>query len=363
MTSFFRHKIENAFTIPQKEGKVFEYFLTCISKLYAIGIWWKNKVQKPPKRLSCKVISIGNIVVGGTGKTPMTLYIAQMLKAKGFSITIISRGYEGLAGKQGAIVSDGRHFFLTPQEAGDEPYMMAVSLPDVPVLVGRNRYETGLVAIKKFNPKVILLDDGFQHQSVCRNVDLVLLDATHPFGNGALLPRGPLRESPAALERSTGIVFTRTQAISEEKRKLFSKPSFFCRHVPFLMRIAPEEKMHQEHLKASLDSLKGENVTVFSGIARNDLFFEEIHQAGANMQTSMGFKDHYEYAQEDLSRIMKIGESNRSKWIVTTEKDFARLGFVNPFKIALAVIGITLDFGPEADQFQKFILEKLSLSE
>ena len=317
MINFLHRKIENAFTIPQKKGGIFEYILTCISRLYEVGIWWKNRNQKPPRNLPCKVISIGNITVGGTGKTPMALYLAQMLKKEGFSTVVISRGYGGLSGKKGAIVSDGANLFLTPREAGDEPYMMAVSLPGISVLVGRNRYKAGLIAVEKFNPDVILLDDGFQHRSVYRDVDLVLLDEANSFGNNALLPRGPLREPIRALERSSGIVFTRAQMVSEEKRTLFSKPSFFCNHVPFLREIPPEEKMNSTHLKKSLDLLKGKNITAFAGIARNDLFFAEIRWAGANIQAVEEFRDHYKYTQKDLHRIMEIGKIHQSEWIAT----------------------------------------------
>src|SRR3989338_4045779 len=154
------------------------------------------------KRLTCKVISIGNITVGGSGKTPMAIYLAKKLKEKGRKVIILSRGYKGKV-KGIGVVSDGGNILLDPEDAGDEPYLMAAKLKNIPVIVGKDRYKAGLYAIEKFNPDVIILDDGFQHIRLARDIDFLLIDLRKGFGNGHLFPLGMLREPLSGLKRGT----------------------------------------------------------------------------------------------------------------------------------------------------------------
>ena len=163
----------------------------------------------PSHQLPCKVICIGNLTVGGTGKTPMTMHVAQELKRLGYNTAIVSRGYRGGAEGRGGIVSDGQSIQMGPEQAGDEPFMMARSLSGIPVIVGKNRYAAGMLAVSEFQSDVIVLDDGFQHLRLKRDIDLVLLDRLHPFGNSYLLPRGTLREPISSLERGSACILTR----------------------------------------------------------------------------------------------------------------------------------------------------------
>lgn len=146
-----------------------------------------------PKHLPCPVLSIGNLVAGGTGKTPLTAFLAQHLRAAGCRVAILSRGYGGRASGIN-VVSDGQRIFLKPPQAGDEACLLAQKLPGIPVVTGADRFQAGLQAWERFHPDLFLLDDGFQHFQLYRDLDVVLLDAARPFGNGRLLPRGPLRE-------------------------------------------------------------------------------------------------------------------------------------------------------------------------
>ncbi|HDL07382.1 MAG TPA: tetraacyldisaccharide 4'-kinase, partial [Desulfobacteraceae bacterium] len=155
-------------------------------------IFYEKKILLP-KKLPCKTISIGNLTVGGTGKTPMTIHVAHLVEKLGYKTAVISRGYKGKAEKNGGIVSDGRTIFMGQDEAGDEPFMMATKLKKVPVIVGQNRFEMGMLALKEFKPDVIIFDDAFQHLRLTRDIDLVLIDSIDPFGNKHLLPRGILR--------------------------------------------------------------------------------------------------------------------------------------------------------------------------
>ncbi|MBU4464115.1 MAG: tetraacyldisaccharide 4'-kinase, partial [Proteobacteria bacterium] len=200
-------------------------FLFIISLAYGYAVKLREFCYKigivKSKRLLCAVISIGNITVGGTGKTPMTIKVAQIIRRLGYKVAIISRGYKGGAEKTGGIVSNGHTILMESDKAGDEPFMMASKLKDIPVVVGQNRYKAGWLAIKEFDPDVIVLDDAFQHLNLKRDIDIVLLDCEHPFGNAHLLPRGILREPISALKRSDAFVLTRFDSVSDYIRQAF----------------------------------------------------------------------------------------------------------------------------------------------
>ena len=167
--------------------------------------------------LPCRVISIGNLTVGGTGKTPMTIYLARNLQQSGKSVVVISRGYKGAAESGGGIVSDGRNLLLDADQAGDEPYLMACRLPGIPVVVGKNRFEAGMLAVREFQPEIIVLDDAYQHLKLKRDINIILLDHDRPFGNSHLLPRGILREPKAALMRASACILTRSPQAADQE--------------------------------------------------------------------------------------------------------------------------------------------------
>ena len=246
-----KKNIEKVITSDDNHGNGwFVHFLSMVSKVYGGAVklrrnFYKQAVFKS-KRLPCSIISIGNITVGGTGKTPMTIYVAKVVKQLGYNVAVISRGYKGKAEKIGGIVSDGKALLMTPEIAGDEPYMIAKRLNDVPVIIGRNRFEAGRQAISKFDPDVIVLDDGFQHLKLQRDLDLVLLDYRKPFGNGHLLPRGVMREPASALLNANAVILTRSDAVngnemsSSLKRLHFyerNKPVYRTFHHPFVYKI------------------------------------------------------------------------------------------------------------------------------
>ena len=198
------------------------YFLSMASKIYGGGVKLRQKLYQKglvkSKRLPCMVISVGNLSVGGTGKTPMTIYLANLIQDFGNKAVVISRGYKGRAEKAGGIVSDGKVLLMGPETAGDEPYMMAVKLKNVPVIVGKNRFEAGMLAVRTFKPEVLVLDDAFQHLKLERDLDLVLLDCQRPFGNGHMLPRGIMREPVSALSRADALILTRSDVVPDAKK-------------------------------------------------------------------------------------------------------------------------------------------------
>jgi len=193
------YNIQAVMTGEKVAGPILHFLLMFLSMLYGFAvklrtILYDKKIVKS-RKLPCAVISIGNLTVGGTGKTPMTIYIAKLLKGLGYQPAVISRGYKGLAENKGGVVSDRQKVILSPEFAGDEPFMMAQNLKEIPVLVGADRFQIGMTAVTQFSLDVIILDDAFQHRRLYRDLDIVLVDDKSLFGNGYLLPRGGPRSS------------------------------------------------------------------------------------------------------------------------------------------------------------------------
>jgi tetraacyldisaccharide 4'-kinase len=369
-----KKKIERVITGDNKNGYGwFVPFLSMVSKVYGGAvklrrIFYKKAVLKS-KRLSCPVISIGNITVGGTGKTPMSIYVAQVVKQLGYKVAIISRGYKGKAEKIGGIVSDGRVLLMTPEIAGDEPYMMANRLKDVPVIVGKNRFKAGRQAIRNFDPDVIVLDDGFQHLKLQRDLDLVLLDYRKPFGNGHLLPRGVMREPASALFCASAIILTRSDTVNDnEKLSSLKKLRFYERkkpvyrtfHHPFVYKIINGEKKvfeknMQEALRQNPDGIKGRTVFAFSGLADNHSFRQTVKSLKCNLSGFMEFPDHHQYSERDLDEILSAAKKSMSECIITTEKDYVRIAHKIDWPDDLFVIGIKIDFGADKKRFNSYI--------
>ena len=373
-----KKKIERVITGDNKNGyDWFAPFLSMISKVYGGAvklrrIFYKNGIL-PSKRLPCSIISIGNITVGGTGKTPMTIYVAQVVKQLGYKVVIISRGYKGKAEKVGGIVSDGRIFLMTPEIAGDEPYMMAKRLKDVPVIVGKNRFKAGRLAIRKFDPDVIVLDDGFQHLKLQRDIDIVLLDYSKPFGNGHLLPRGVMREPASALLCANAIILTRSDTVNDNKassspKKLRSyerkKPVYRTFHHPFIYKTVKEEKTIFENsiqgtLRFSSASIEGRTVFAFSGLADNYNFRRTVKSLKCNLSGFMEFPDHHPYSERDLDEILSVAKKSMSECIITTEKDYVRIAHKIDWPYDLFVIGIEIDFGVDKKRFNSYIKDRI----
>ena len=330
----------------------------------------------PSRDLPCKVISIGNITVGGTGKTPMTIHVAGEFKRAGFKVVIVSRGYKGGAEKHGGIVSDGRTLYMDAEQAGDEPFMIACRLKGVPVVVGRNRFAAGMLAISKFQPDVIVLDDAFQHLKLKRDIDLVLLDHMRPFGNSHLLPRGVLREPVSSLSRGAACVLTRcrsgaekaTMSASAEIQTLIPGiPVFTSSYVPYWYVV---RRGAQKSFEAGpdifspkdLEQFKHRKVFCFSGIACNDDFQHTVKELGFNVTGLVEFSDHHRYTAKDLTTILRCAGDAGADRLITTEKDHARIAFKDPLPMELIVVGVKVSFGDNDRSFSSFLHDRLKLS-
>lgn len=281
------------------------------------------------KRLPCRVISIGNLTLGGTGKTPMVEAVANLLRQEGLRVGILSRGYGGSSRAALSVVSDGEKCLLSPDVAGDEPVLLAERLPGVPVLVGRNRYAAGMLAVERFSVEVIVLDDGFQHVQLARDLDILLLDASRPLGNGRLFPRGDLRERPTALARAHATVFTRwnpdsTHSSAAPKLPPLTPPIFYSQHQPLDLRVLNDGQI------LPLTALKGRRILAFCGIGAPDHFRQTLQRLEAEVVTCMTFPDHHPFARSEIEPLVQKAKDWGAEILVTTEKDGVRLRKYRP---------------------------------
>ncbi|MBI3326500.1 MAG: tetraacyldisaccharide 4'-kinase [Nitrospinae bacterium] len=287
------------------------------SQVYARG--WA-----PVKRLRCRVLSVGNLTLGGTGKTPLVEAIATLLRTHGYRVAVLSRGYGRRCQKPITVVSDGEKRLVSPEVAGDEPFLLAEHLPGVPVLVGNDRYITGMHAVERFGVEVVVLDDGFQHMQLARDLDILLLDAARPLGNGRLFPRGDLRELPSALSRADLIVFTRwepgTLVLLSPLRLPHPVPPLFCsQHEPADLRVL------QDGGTLPLASLKDRRILAFCGIGAPESFRRTLNRLGATVVAFLSFPDHHPYTQPELDDLARTAAAHGAEALVTTEKDGIRL--------------------------------------
>ncbi len=287
------------------------------NRLFDLGVLKQEKV-------GCPVVSVGNLTVGGTGKTPMVILLAGMLRDRGMRPAVLSRGYGGKSTSEVLVVSDGRQILAGPQEAGDEPVLIARRLKGIPVLAGAKRALTGRYARENFGVDVMVLDDGFQHRWIHRDLDVVLLDSRQPLGNGLLLPRGPLREPPSALERAGVVVFTRSQ---DSTGPLMEKElSGILSGRPVLRtRIRPTKLVGADGTELPLSFLTGKKVFAFAGIAQPDSFRQTLEGLGVVIAGFRAFPDHHRYTAEDWSRIEHDAGLARADIVLATEKDLVKL--------------------------------------
>jgi len=288
-----------------------------------------SKGLKKVRRLPCRVVCIGNLTLGGSGKTPVTLMSARLLREAGRRPVVLSRGYKRKGEKTDVvIVSDGVKLLAAPAEAGDEPFLLARSLPGVPVVVSSDRFAGGCAAIERFKPDVILLDDGFQHWGLVRDCDIVCLDATHPLKNLRLFPRGMLRELPSALRRAEAVIFTRTESaanLNEQERFVQAVNP----HIPlFRLRYALDACLpisSEETHPFSPEELMGKKIFLFCGIARPETFFKLAAQVAPRVEEKLAMPDHVHYDKERIRELSQAFSRTNAEILLTTEKDAVKL--------------------------------------
>jgi len=321
------------------------------------------------RKIPCFVVSVGNLTVGGTGKTPMTIHFAKLVQRYGYKTVVISRGYKGKAEKEGGIVSDGQTIQMDSSSAGDEPFMMATGLKNIPVIVGQNRYKAAMLAVKNFEPDILVFDDAFQHLKLERDLDILLLDHSLPFGNNYLFPRGTLREPISAMKRADLFILTRSDSkkpafLTKQSRFVRGRPVFTSFHMPVIHKIVVgRDTTFLDNSKKEptydLQFLKGLKVFVFSGLARNDDFHNTVEKLKCDIKGFLSYPDHHYYSDDDISRILQSAKNADVEALITTEKDFSRIAHRITWPIDLIVIGIEISLGDESDEFNSFIKTRL----
>jgi len=300
---------------------------------------YKHRVLRA-QHLGCQVIVVGNLTVGGTGKTPIVEKLARSLNERGRKVAILSRGYKSrkeplfkkwyrlithTEASPPRVVSDGKEVYFDSETAGDEPYMLAKNLPGVLVVTDKDRVKAGLYAIRKYGVDTLILDDGFQYFQLKDHLQLLLIDKSNPFGNGNVLPRGILREPVRRLKRASHVFYTKSdgnpnpelEAIVEKHRP--GTEAIECNHTPKYFR-----KVNGKEEEA-LDFIKGKRVGALSGIAVPESFESFLDELGAKSVDPYRFLDHHRFTTKELRAVAKKAKEQNLDFLVTTEKDAVRI--------------------------------------
>jgi tetraacyldisaccharide 4'-kinase len=318
--------------------------------------------------LGVQVIAVGNLTWGGTGKTPVVEKFARELRDQGRNVAVLSRGYrskpvpfyQSLLNRvllrhdttPPRVVSDGKSLLLDSEMAGDEPYMLASNLKDVVVLVDKDRVKSGRYAIEKFGCDTLLLDDGFQYQKLSgRRQDVVLVDCQEPFGNGMLIPRGPLRESPSHLARAGTIFITKSDGNTDELRQRIAKFNphagiIECVHHPLYL----EDVFTGQRF--GLGFLKGRKVAALSGIAQPESFEQSLVKLGGELVYARKFADHHRFTQQEVLNVINRSKKKQAEAIVTTQKDAVRFPKIDRRDLPIYFMRVEIKILRGADDFQ-----------
>ncbi len=359
-------------TSPGKGTVLLRHVLFALSQLFRLGV--KTRVVLYDLRilrdstLGVQVIAVGNLTVGGTGKTPVVEKFARELQDAGRKVAILSRGYrsrppplaERLVNKvllredstPPRVVSDGHSLLLDSETAGDEPFMLASNLKDVVVLVDKDRVKAGRYAIEKFGCDTLLLDDGFQYWKLRgRRRDIVLVDCQQPFGNEFLLPRGTLREPLARLARANTIFLTKSDGNTSALRERIAAVNpaagiIECVHHPLYF----EDVFTGD--REGLGFLRGKKVAALSGIAQPDSFERSLVKLGAEMVYSKRFADHHRFSQQEILNVINRAKKRQAEIIVTTQKDAVRFPKLDRRDLPILFMRVEIKILAGAKDFQ-----------
>jgi tetraacyldisaccharide 4'-kinase len=342
------------------------------SKVFQVAVklrrWLYNVRILRDKTLGVQVIAIGNLTVGGTGKTPVVEKFARELRDAGRNVAILSRGYRSKPAPlhrkflnkillredqtPPRVVSDGKSLLLDSETAGDEPYMLASNLKDVVVLVDKDRVKSGRYAIEKFGCDTLLLDDGFQYWHLRgRRHDVVLIDRQQPFGNEHLLPRGTLREPPSHLARAHTIFITKSDGNTAELRERISKLNstaavIECVHRPLYLEDVFTGERHV------LEIVRGKKVASLSGIAQPESFEQSLGKLGGELVYSKRFADHHRFTQQEILNAINRSKKRQAELIITTQKDAVRFPKIDRRDVPFYFMRVEIQIVAGANDFQ-----------
>ena len=314
------------------------------AEAYRYGLLKSHRLPRP-------VISVGNLTLGGTGKTPMTVWLARYLMGHGLRVAVLSRGYGGSREGEVALVADGTSLLLGPDEAGDEPCLLARQVPGLAVVIGADRYRAGLKALETVNPDIFILDDGFQHLRLQRDLNLLLMDCRAPLGTGRTLPAGLLREPETAIGRADLIVFTRCNG-GEPGLPAAAAAIPRCRSRHALTGFT-DLTGGTRHSFTELAGLRG---IALAGIASPGAFFADLERAGLTLGATAPFPDHHAFTAADLRWIVDLYRASGADYLIMTAKDAVKLaGCELPPRTLVAELELVLD----DDRLLRQAVEKL----
>jgi tetraacyldisaccharide 4'-kinase len=354
-------------------GKIF-YLLSL--GFSSIVIWREKAYQKRWLRghhLGCVVIVVGNLTVGGTGKTPIVEKLARLLQTRGRKVGILSRGYKSknppliakffhwiahIAPCPPKLVSDGDTIYLPVEEAGDEPLLLAKNLPGVSVVVDKDRVKAGNYAIQHLHRDLLLLDDGYQYFRLHGMFCILLIDATNPFGNGYLLPCGILREPIERMQRAQFIFLTKSAQVPAERLEALKRvvrqynrqaPIIPCIHCPkYLQAVGGTQTL-------PLHALRNKKLAALSGIASPEAFDRFLVTYGAQLVYAKHFLDHHTYSQDELRAFFMQAQQSGADWVVTTEKDAVRIPNRENSALPFYFLRMEAEWSPEMDPLQQIL--------
>ncbi len=343
------NKLESLFFFGRPFGPLYGVVMRIREQLYTKHVFTQHKVEVP-------VISVGNLVLGGTGKTPTVIFLAELLKGHGYRPAIVSRGYGGRAQGEVNVVSDGSTVLMNAIDSGDEPAMIASSLEDSPVLTGKKRIVPCIHAIQELGVNCIILDDGFQHMGVSRDINLVLFDADNLAGNSRIFPGGPLREPVAALKRTSAFLITGQTPANTERSNAFCDllRSRFSDIPVFTSQYSRPQLWQGDRELDSIDNL--DPAYIFCAIANPERVLKTAHELGIKVKGSSFLPDHKVYSQQLIMTLCKKAEESGARNLITTEKDFIKL---KDYQFSLPLYVIKIRQEPEAG-FRDFIIGELT---
>ncbi len=331
---------------------------------------YRHRILRP-STLGCQVISVGNLTVGGTGKTPVVEVFARNLQQQGRKVAILSRGYKSkelpflqkmvqriTTGKIEApprVVSDGKRLLLDSWTAGDEPYMLASNLPNVAVVVDKDRVKAGKYAIKELGCDTLILDDGFQYLKLGNRLDIALVDCTNPFGGGHLLPRGLLREPMRNIKRAGFIFITKCnsggdQELKEQLRRFNPVAEISeCRHAAKYLKEVFGDTV------SDLEKLRGMKIAAVSAIAVPETFESALRGLGAEIVYTRRFADHHRFNQQEIINTINRSMQHGAEAILTTEKDAVRFPFVERRDIPILFMRVEIEMLSGEEEFMDWI--------
>jgi tetraacyldisaccharide 4'-kinase len=351
-----RTSLDRLFFFGRPFSPLYGFLMSLRENLYRKGVLRQHKLEVP-------VISVGNLVLGGTGKTPLVLYIAKLLQSQNRAPVILSRGYKGSATGAINLVSDRTTILLDASAAGDEPRLLAEKLPGVPVITGKKRYTTGRFALDSLGADTLILDDGFQHLALKRDLDLVLFTGRDILGNGRVLPGGELREPLSALKRADAFIITSYDGDRDRKAQEF---------ISNLMELYPEKPLFTtsyEPGKTLLRIFNGKNEIIsqadarsinlygFCGVARPDSFRKTLEKTGIKLAGFQAYDDHHAYSRAEIDSLLHKAKGSGAGGLITTEKDWVKLQHIFPPGFPLLVLPVELLFN---DDFDRFLITQLN---